>query len=111
VAYAPKWLHETKLAAGIGIFHDTPSLGIFGRQDQVSYSTFYDPGGQISAAHSDGVPGGSARPAHAEQPHRQLQRERKLPLEFYGKASYIVKQGRSGFTFAPDAAGGRCADS
>src|SRR5882724_9014454 len=86
-AYAPKWLHETKVAAGIGIFHDAPSLGILGRQDQVSYSTFYDPGGQISR--------GPVPTAFLVDPHGlrvpssrtvSFSVERKLPMELYGKA-------------------------
>src|SRR5260370_19382870 len=101
-AYAPKWLHETKLAAGIGIFHDAPSLGILGRQDQVSYSTFYDPSGQVVRGP---VPTAFlVDPRGLRMPSSRIVSfsvERKLPLEFYGKASYILKQGHSGFTFAP----------
>jgi len=102
-AYAPKWLRETKVAAGIGIFHDAVSLGVFGRQDQAALSTFFDPGGQISR--------GPIETAFEVDQHSlripryrilSLSVERKLPFEFYGKASYIGKMGRRGFTFAPD---------
>ena len=106
VAYAPKWLHETKLAAGIGVFHDAPSLGILGRQDQVSYSTFYDSSGLISRGP---VPiAFLVDPRGLRVPGTRtisFSIERKLPFDFYGKASYLLKAGHSGFTFAPDVIG------
>ncbi len=102
LAYAPKWLGGTKLAAGIGIFHDALNLGILGRQDQVSLSTFYDPNGQIV--------GGPVQTSFLVDTHGlkvpvfrilSLSLERKLPFEFYGKAAYIGRVGQNGFTFAP----------
>src|SRR5439155_27011041 len=103
-AYAPKWLHETKVAAGIGIFYDAPSLGILGRQDQVSVSTFYNPSGEISRGPVETAFLVDQR--NLRSPRFRivsLSFERKLPFESYGKASYISKLGHSGFTFAPDA--------
>src|SRR5260370_12728017 len=91
-AYAPKWLHETKLAAGIGVFHDAPSLGILGRQDQVSYSTFYNPSGQISRGPLPTAflvdPRGLRVPASRTV---SFTIERKLPCDFYGTASRVLK--------------------
>ena len=106
VAYAPKWLRETKFAAGIGIFYDALSLGVFGRQDQVSIATFFDPNGQISRGPVETTfvvdPRGLRAPRYRTL---SFSVERKLPFDFYGKASYIGKVGRRGFTFAPDTAG------
>ena len=39
-AYAPKWLRGTKVSTGVGMFHDALNLGILGRQDQISVSSF-----------------------------------------------------------------------
>jgi hypothetical protein len=102
LAYAPKWMGGAKLAAGIGMFHDALSLGILGRQDQVSLSTFYDPTGAIIR--------GPVQTSFLVDPHglrvpryriASLSLERKLPFEFYGKVSYIGREGQNGFTFAP----------
>lgn len=103
VAYAPKWLGETKFSAGIGIFYDAISLGVFGKEDQAALSTFFDPSGQISR-------GPVETSFQVDQPGLRTPRyrilslsiERKLPFGLYGKASYIDKMGRRGFTFAPD---------
>jgi len=103
VAYAPKWLHETKLAAGIGVFHDAMSLGTFGRQDQVSVATFFDSSGQISRGPVETAFRVDQRDLHA--PHYRtvsVSVERKLPFEFYGKAAYIGKVGQRGFAFTPE---------
>jgi hypothetical protein len=103
-AYAPKWMHETKVAAGIGMFRDALSLGMFARQGQASVSTFYDPNGQISR--------GPVETSFQVDPHGlrvpryrilSFSVERKLPFELQGKASYMSKLGRLGFTFVPDA--------
>ena len=103
VAYAPKWLRETKFAAGAGIFFDPLSLGIFGRQDQVSLSTFFDLNGAIRRGPVETAFRVDQRDLGAPR-YRILSMsvERKLPFEFYGKASYIGRMGRRGFTFAPD---------
>jgi hypothetical protein len=102
-AYAPKWLRETKFAAGIGVFHDAISLGVFGGQHQTAWSTFFDPGGQISRGPIETAFEVDQRGLRSPR-YRilSLSVERKLPFAFYGKASYIGKMGRRGFTFAPD---------
>src|SRR6185369_13152446 len=102
-AYAPKWMRETKVAAGIGMFRDALSLGMFAREGQASVSTFYDPNGQIS--HGP-VETSFLVDQHGLRVPRyrilSLSVERKLPFEFYGKASYMSKRGGRGFTFAPE---------
>jgi hypothetical protein len=104
LAYAPKWMRETKVAAGIGMFRDALSLGMFARQGQASVSTFYDPSGQISRGP---VETSFLVDTHSLRVPRyrivSFSLERKLPFEFYGKASYTSKLGRYGFTFVPDA--------
>jgi hypothetical protein len=103
LAYAPKWMHETKLAAGIGIFRDALNPGIFGRQNQASLSTFYDSNGQISRSSVETAFLVNQRDLRVPR-HRilSLSVERKLPFELYGKASFVCKEGRFGFTYAPD---------
>jgi len=75
-----------------------------GRQDQVSYSTFYDPSGRSAGTGSTAFLVDRAA-ARAQQPNRSFSVERKLPLEFYGKAAFVGKAGPLRFTFAPDAMG------
>ena len=106
VAYAPKWLRETKFAAGVGIFHDVFTLGMFGRQNQAALSTFFDPGGGVVGPPVETAFDVDQRGLRA--PHYRtisFSVERKLPWDFYGKASYLGKAGRRGLTFAPDPTG------
>lgn len=100
-AYAPKWLRETKLAGGIGIFHDALNLGSLTlHQDQVSYSTFYSPAGTI-----DGVPVETAFLVNEHDLRVPRYRtvsfsvERKLPFDLYGKAAFTHKTGSRGWMF------------
>jgi len=102
VAYAPKWMGGTKVSAGIGMFHDALNLGILGRQDQVTISTFYDANGQLARAPVE--TSFLVDPRFLRVPRYRIVSgsvERKLPFEFYGKASYIGRMGENGFTFAP----------
>ncbi len=102
VAYAPKWMGGTKVSAGIGMFHDALNLGVLGRQDQVSISTFYDPNGQLERAPVE--TSFLVDPRLLRVPRYRIlsgSLERKLPFEFYGKASYIGRVGENGFAFAP----------
>ena len=101
-AYAPKWMGGTKVSAGVGMFHDALNLGILGRQDQVSVSTLYDANGQLTRAPVETSFQVDTRNLRVPS-YRILSAsvERKLPFEFYGKASYISRVGENGFTFAP----------
>lgn len=109
LAYAPKWLSGTKVSAGIGMFHDALSLGVLGRQNQVSVSTFYDASGMPSRAPVETAFLVDSR--NLREPRYRilsLSAERKLPFGFYGRASYIGRVGENGFTFIPlDAAPGQ----
>jgi hypothetical protein len=103
VAYAPKWLHDTKVAAGVGIFHDALTLGIFGRQNQASLSTFFDPVGRVTGGPLETAFQVDARGLGAPSYRTvSVSVERKLIGDFYGKASYIGRAGQRGLTFAPD---------
>ncbi len=109
IAYAPKWLRETKLAAGFGVFHDALTLSTLTQnQDQVSLSTFFLPGGVVRGP----VETAFLINDHALRAPRyrtlSFSAERKLPFDFYGKATYTHKVGSGGFTFVNelDAFGG-----
>jgi hypothetical protein len=80
------------------------NLGVFGRQDQVARSTFFDSGGQMIGSPVETAFRVDQRELRAPR-YRTLSFsvERKLPFDFFGKASYIGKLGRRGFTFAADA--------
>jgi len=101
VAWAPRWFRETKIAAGYGIFNDALNLNtITLHQDQDSYSTFYDRAGRPA---SGPVATSFLVDEHElKVPHYRtlsLSAERKLPFDFYGRASYIRRVGVEGFTF------------
>jgi carboxypeptidase family protein len=100
VAYAPKWLHETKLSAGFGVFHDALTLSTLSQsQDQISLSTFYLPNGVVRG------PVQTRFLMNDHDLHAPRFRtvtfgaERRLPFNFYGKAAYLHKVGSDGFTF------------
>ncbi|HVP48999.1 MAG TPA: carboxypeptidase regulatory-like domain-containing protein [Bryobacteraceae bacterium] len=100
IAYAPKWMGETKLAAGFGVFHDELTLSTLTQnQDQISLSTFFLPNGVVHGP----VETAFFMNDHALRVPRyrtaSLSVERKLPLGLYGKASYVHKVGSGGFTF------------
>ena len=102
-AYAPKWLGGTKVSAGAGMFHDALNLGILGRQDQVSVSSFYDPTGQLIRGPVD--TSFIVNPGVLRVPRSRILSftvEKKLPFELYGKASVIDRVGENGFSFVPD---------
>jgi hypothetical protein len=102
-AYAPKWLGGAKVSAGIGMFHDALNLGILGRQDQVSVSSFYDPTGQL-------IRGPVETSFMVDRSVLRVPRsrilsftvEKKLPFDLYGKASFIDRAGENGFSFVPE---------
>ncbi|MSV28533.1 MAG: TonB-dependent receptor [Bryobacterales bacterium] len=100
-AWAPRSLKDTKFAAGFGVYYDAISLGtITQHQDQLSLSTFYGRDGSVRR-------GPIATMFGADEQSLRLPRyqavslsvERKLPLDFYGKAGYGSRKGRRGFTF------------
>ena len=100
--WAPHSLPDTKFSAGWGIYYDAISLNIVAQQqDQVSLSTFYLPGGvvmgpvQTSFAVYDNL---------LKVPYYQNASaavERKLPHDYYLKASFTRRDGNRGFTFYP----------
>jgi carboxypeptidase family protein len=103
-AWAPKRLHETKIAGGYGVFYDALMLGIIAQgQDQVSYSTFFLPGGMIQRG-----PVMTEFLVNQQQLRAPRYRtlsfsvERKLPLELYGKAAYLRREGSQGLMFVND---------
>jgi Carboxypeptidase regulatory-like domain len=103
-AYGPKWLRDTKIAGGYGIFYDALVLQTLAQQqDQISYSTFFLPGGQPA-----GLP---VQTAFLVNQHgltvpryrtASLSVDRKLPLDFYARAAYTHKEGTQGFAFVND---------
>ena len=106
VAYAPKWLRDTKLSAGVGVFHDALTLSTLTQnQDQVSLSTFFPPGG---IGQRGPVETAFAVNEHALQAPRyrsaSFTAERKLPFDFFGRAAYSHRVGSRGFTFVNELA-------
>jgi hypothetical protein len=100
VAYAPKWMGETKLAGGFGVFHDELTLSTLTQnQDQISLSTFFLPHGEVRGP----VETAFLINDHALRVPRyrtaSFSVERKLPFGLFGKASYVHKVGSGGFTF------------
>src|SRR5262249_12017981 len=95
-----KRLADTKFSAGWGIYHDAISLATISRQqDQDSISTFYLPGGVV---HGPVMTSFQVNDRSLRTPSYQaasLTVERKLPFEFFGKASYTRRSGGRGFVF------------
>jgi len=100
-AWAPRQLRDTKISAGWGIYYDSISLGVISRQNQVSLSTFYPPGG--------GPPIGPVPTSFQVNDNAlvtprfqtaSINIERKLPFDFYGRAGYTWRMGSRGFVFA-----------
>lgn len=104
-AWAPRWLSDTKFSAGYGIFHDSLSLGTLTRhQDQVSYATFYAPGGAYERGPLMTAFYVNERELRAPR-HRTFSAsaERRLPFDFYGRAGFTLRTGNRGFTFVNEA--------
>jgi hypothetical protein len=102
-AWSPRQLRDTKLSAGWGIYYDAISLALIARQqDQTSLSTFFPEGappiGPVPTAFV-------VRDQSLATPRYQtasVNIERKLPLDFYGRAGYTWRYGAQGFAFVPE---------
>ncbi|MBV8728276.1 MAG: TonB-dependent receptor, partial [Acidobacteriia bacterium] len=102
VAWAPKFLANTKFSAGWGIYYDAISLEWVRRQqNQASLATFFPP---------DAQPLGPVVTSFAindralETPRYRTASfsvERKLPFSLFGRAGYVHRAGGDGFTFTP----------
>jgi hypothetical protein len=106
-AWAPRRFRDTKLSAGFGVFYDNITLGTITRhQDQVSFSTFFSPAGHLRQGP---VMTAFQVDEHALRAPRywsgSLGMERKLPFEFFGKASFLHRIGTRGFAFLNSASG------
>jgi len=101
VAWAPHQLADTKFSAGFGVFHDALTLGTLTQhQDQISLSTFYYPNGTVQRGPVETAFLVDERTIRAPRYQTfSLSVERRLPWDFYGKASYVRRSGRHGFTF------------
>lgn len=104
VAWAPRFLPDTKFSAGWGVYYDAINLNIVSQQqDQVSLSTFYLPGGVVEGPVQTQF---EAYDKLLKVPYYQNASatvERKLPRQYYLKAGYTRRQGNRGLTFYPTA--------
>jgi hypothetical protein len=100
-AWSPRWLKDTKVAAGVGVFNDAFALGTLTRhQDQLSVATFFS---------REGLPvrgpvetGFLVNEQSLQSPRARLWSlavERKLPFGLHGKAAYLRRSGWKGFIF------------
>ncbi|HYW46377.1 MAG TPA: carboxypeptidase regulatory-like domain-containing protein [Bryobacteraceae bacterium] len=102
LAWAPKRLHDTKIAAGWGLYYDSISLGTIARhQDQVSISTFYLPGGVAEGPVTTAFLVNEQALVAPRYQTASFTVERKLPGGVYWKSGYTHRAGNRGFTFAP----------
>ena len=104
VAYAPKWLHGTKVSGGWGIFYDPLHLDVLSLgQDQISVSTYFKPDGSVA-----GAPVRTQillRPSTLRLPKFTLTSfslERELPFSLYGRVNLVAREGSRGITFLSD---------
>jgi hypothetical protein len=100
--WAPRRWPDTKFSVGWGIYHDAISFYALSRQqDQVSLSTFYEPGGIVIGPV---VTAFRVNDRAIKAPYfrtASIGAERKLPGGFYGKAEYVRRTGPRGLVFMP----------
>jgi hypothetical protein len=100
-SWVPKWLGETKLSAGWGIFYNAVTLNMLAlSQEQTSTTIYYVPNGQPV-----GVPIESQfvlSPHALKLPRFAISSftvERHLPFNIYGRVNLISREGSRGFSF------------
>jgi hypothetical protein len=102
VAWAPRFLADTKFSAGWGVYYDAINLNIVSQQqDQVSLSTFYLPGGMVVGPVQTQF---EVYDKFLKVPYYQNASaavERKLPRQYYLKAGFTRRAGNRGLTFYP----------
>jgi hypothetical protein len=100
-AWSPRWLRDTKVAAGIGVFNDAFALGTLTRhQDQLSIATFFSRSGLPVRGPVE--TGFLVNEQSLQSPRARLWSltvERKLPFGLHGKAAYLRRSGWKGFIF------------
>jgi hypothetical protein len=100
VAWAPKRLRGAKISAGWGVYYDAISLGTLARdQGMTSYSTFYLPDGTVQGPVPTSFLVNNRTLSTPKYQTANVTVERKLPFDFYGKASYTWRGGENGFVF------------
>jgi hypothetical protein len=100
VAWVPKRLRGTKISAGWGVYYDAISLGTLARgQGQMSLSTFFLPDGVVHGPVATSFEVNDRTLSTPKYQTANLTLERKLPFDFYAKASYTWREGERGFTF------------
>ena len=105
--FAPKWLHDTKVSAGYGVFHDSLTLRTLTRhQDQISLATFFDPNGAVRRGPVEtAFLVNEASLAVPRYRTFSLGLERKTLLDLYTRVTYTRRNGRRGFTFVDEVGG------
>ncbi len=99
-AWAPRALRGTKISAGWGVYYDAISLGTLARdQGQTSLSTFFLPNGLAQGPVPTSFVVVDRALSTPKYQSANLTVERKLPFDFYGKASYTWRGGGRGFVF------------
>ena len=101
VAWAPTALAQTKFAAGWGVYYDALALQTVAQPAQTSLSTFYLPDGTVTGP----VPTVfQVQDRLLKAPYYRtasFSAERRLPHEFYVKATYTRRSGAHGLVFEP----------
>jgi hypothetical protein len=100
--WAPGFLKNTKFSAGWGVYYDSINLGLLTQQqDGVSLATFFPMGGGMRGPVATSFLLNDHRLETPYYRSASVGVERKLPFNFYGKASYMRRSGSRGFTFLP----------
>jgi hypothetical protein len=95
-------LRNTKFSAGWGIYYDAINLSLVTRQQgEVSLATFYPPSGVVMGPVQTSFLLNERSLRVPYYRSGSLSVERKLPFEFYGKASYLHRTGSRGLAFEP----------
>jgi len=100
-AYAPNWARGTKISGSIGIFYDALNLGTITRhQDQVAIATFFNPDGEMTRGPVE--TGFRVDDRELSVPRFRtfsLGLERRMPLGFHARASYVRRTGSRGLNY------------
>ena len=102
ISWVPRFLHDTKIAAGWGIYYDAINLNIVAQQqDQVSLSTFYLPGGVVQGPVQTQFQVYDQMLRVPYYQNASLTVEHKLPGQYYLRAGYTRREGDRGLIFYP----------
>jgi len=99
--WSPRAMKDTRFSAGWGVYHDAVRLSLVARQNQVSLSTFFLPGGIVEGPISTSFQVNDSALVTPRYQTASAGFERKLPFAYYLKVEAMRRTGDRAFAFAP----------